>query len=130
LPQLASDFRPSNAALNALFRAAWDHEHAETDFAAILDRSLCHVCAWEGADLIGFVNVAWDGGVHGFLLDTCVLPAFRRRGIARAMVEEARTLAKARGIVWLHVDFQPELEGFYRHCGFRHTQAGLINLLE
>ena len=29
---------------------------------------------------------------------------------------------------WLHVDFEPHLEGFYRACGFRPTAAGLIDL--
>jgi hypothetical protein len=29
---------------------------------------------------------------------------------------------------WLHVDFEPHLEGFYRGCGFTPTPAGLIRL--
>ena len=33
-----------------------------------------------------------------------------------------------RGLDWLHVDYRPELEGFYRDCGFKPTTAGLIRL--
>jgi hypothetical protein len=30
------------------------------------------VCARQGRELVGFVNVAWDGVVHAFVLDTMV----------------------------------------------------------
>ena len=29
---------------------------------------------------------------------------------------------------WLHVDYEPHLDGFYRGCGFRPTAAGLAAL--
>jgi len=41
---------------------------------------------------------------------------------------EAVRVARERGAEWLHVDFEPHLEGFYRACGFRPTEAGLIRL--
>ena len=31
-------------------------------------------------------------------------------------------------VVWLHVDYEPHLLDFYRRCGFRHTEAGLMHL--
>jgi GNAT superfamily N-acetyltransferase len=74
------------------------------------------------------VNVAWDGGVHAFLLDTVVHPDFRHRGIASDLVRRAAEIARDRGAHWLHVDYEPHLEGFYRTCGFRPTHAGLIAL--
>ncbi|MGH3156761.1 MAG: GNAT family N-acetyltransferase [Streptosporangiaceae bacterium] len=39
------------------------------------------VCARESGRLVGFVNVAWDGGEHAFILDTVVSAAARRGGI-------------------------------------------------
>ena len=116
-----------NAAMNALFAASWP-DHREADFAPVLTHSLLYVCAYSGDRLIGFVNVAWDGGIHAFLLDTTVHPDFQRRGIGVRLVQEAAEAARARGIAWLHVDYEPHLEAFYRQCGFRHTEAGLINL--
>lgn len=121
---------PSNQALNVLMAASWEHPHVDCDFQKILQKSLAHVAAFAGNRLVGFVNVAWDGGVHAFILDTCVHPDFRRQGIARHLVGEARTVARSRGAQWLHVDFEPRLEEFYRQCGFRPTKAGLINLGE
>jgi ribosomal protein S18 acetylase RimI-like enzyme len=84
--------------------------------------------AADGA-VVGFVNVAWDGGDHAFLLDTKTHGAFQRRGIGTRLVQIAARHAKAAGCEWLHVDFKPELERFYFDaCGFRPTPAGLIHL--
>lgn len=114
--------------VNGLFAVAWE-EHAWRDFDTILRHSLIYVCAYRGQSLVGFVNVAWDGGVHGFILDTTVHPDLRRRGIGRRLVRKAASAAADRGIEWLHVDFEPQLLGFYEACGFRHTQAGLMRLV-
>ena len=94
----------------------------------MLSRSLAHISAYDGTTLIGFVNVATDGGVHAFLLDTSVHPDFQHRGIGSDLVRRAIEAAKARGAQWLHVDYEPHLDGFYRACGFRPTLAGLIDL--
>ncbi|HQY90072.1 GNAT family N-acetyltransferase [Caldilinea sp.] len=117
-----------NAALNTLFAAAWPG-HTPVDFTAQLTHSLLYVCAYTAqTDLIGFVNVAWDGGIHAFLLDTTVHPAWQRRGVGRELVQRATVAARRRGIDWLHVDYEPGLDAFYRACGFTPTLAGLIRL--
>jgi ribosomal protein S18 acetylase RimI-like enzyme len=116
-----------SAELNALRTAAWEAV-GDQDWEPILRRSLGWVGANDGGRLVGFVNVAWDGGVHAFLLDTTVHPAYQRRGLGRALVREAAAMARERGAEWLHVDYEDELEGFYRGCGFRLTAAGLIDL--
>jgi ribosomal protein S18 acetylase RimI-like enzyme len=124
---LRIDCRPSNEELNALWRQAWGATEPR-DFSGILERSLAHVGAFAEAELIGFVNLAWDGGIHAFILDTCVHPGFRGRGIGTRLVREATRLAAERGVHWLHVDFEPHLAGFYRRCGFCPTEAGLLDL--
>ncbi|WP_064691995.1 GNAT family N-acetyltransferase [Rhizobium aegyptiacum] len=125
--ELRTDPFPAAGELNALFSAAWGSPHSR-DFAAVLSRSLAHIGAYHDDRLVGFVNVAWDGGIHAFLLDTSVHPEMRRQGIATRMVGRATSLARERGAEWLHVDFEPHLADFYRACGFRPTEAGLIKL--
>ncbi|MCT8990239.1 GNAT family N-acetyltransferase [Chelativorans sp. SCAU2101] len=125
--RLLIDPFPSNAALNELWRAAWD-DAEERDFSPVLQRSLAHIGAYCGERIIGFVNIAWDGGRHAFLLDPCVHPDFRRQGIGTVLVREAARCASERGAHWLHVDFEPHLERFYAGCGFLATKAGLIRL--
>jgi GNAT superfamily N-acetyltransferase len=127
MPDIRIDPFPSPEDLAALWAAAWQGARPP-DFARILPRSLAHLGAYDEGRLIGFVNVAWDGGIHAFLLDTCVHPDLRRRGIATALVSEAVRVARARGAEWLHVDFEPHLQGFYAACGFAPTAAGLIRL--
>ena len=118
----------SNDALNELFATAWEG-HTARYFAPVLARSLTYVCAYEGDTLAGFVNVAWDGGLHAFILDPTVRASHQRRGIGTALVAAAANAAKARGCEWLHVDFEAGLLPFYRGCGFVPCEgAALINL--
>ena len=78
--------------------------------------------------LVGFVNVAWDGGAHTFLLDPTVRSDLQRQGIGTELVRRAIDLARSRGAEWLHVDFEPRLAEFYKKCGFSTTKAGLMKL--
>lgn len=119
----------ADAALNALFAASWP-AHAGADFQHLLQASLVYICAYAGERLVGFVKVIGDGGIHGFLLDTTVHPDYRRRGIGVGLVQAAAAASKARGVEWLHVDYEPHLDAFYRECGFTHTMAGLLRLTD
>jgi ribosomal protein S18 acetylase RimI-like enzyme len=118
---------PSDEALRSLWLKAWGNRGAGS-FQSILSRSLAHVGAYDSQTLVGFVNVAWDGGIHAFIVDTCVDPDWRRRGIAMQMLKKAEEAARERGAEWLHVDYEAHLAPLYESCGFRPTAAGLIAL--
>lgn len=98
------------------------------------NRILPHSLGWMTArsvdrSLVGFANVAWDGGDHAFLLDPKVHPDQQHRGIGTELVRRAAEGAADAGCSWLHVDFEPELRPFcFESCGFRPTDAGLIAL--
>jgi GNAT superfamily N-acetyltransferase len=117
----------SDSELNALFAASWPN-HAVTAFQASLKLSMVYVCAYESARLVGFVNAAWDGKSHVFVLDTTVRPSHRHRGIGRHLVRCVIEEARRRGIAWVHVDFEPHLQDFYTQCGFRSSMAGVLHL--
>jgi len=119
-----------NDAVNALHAEAFGHRVLADDWQAQVRRhSLGWVCARDADRLVGFVNVAWDGGVHAFVLDTMVAADARRRGVGRALVAIAVREARAAGCEWLHVDFDPHLRSFYfAACGFTPTDAGVIRL--
>lgn len=112
--------------LNDLFSASWPNHH-EVSFRSVLRTSMAYVCALHGIELVGYVNVAWDGRSHAFLLDPTVHPKCRQ-GIGRELVLRAISEAKKRGVAWVHVDFEPQLRGFYSRCGFRASEAGVINV--
>jgi GNAT superfamily N-acetyltransferase len=119
----------TSADLNQLFADSWI-DHRERDFEPVLARSLTYVCCHRGDELIGFVNVAWDGGVHAFLLDVTVHPAERLRGLGVALVTRAAAACRERGLEWLHVDHEARLAPFDGRCGFAGTAAGVMRLNE
>ena len=125
--ELTIDPYPDDAALQRLWSVAWNSA-GPASFQPLLARSLAHIGAYDGKRLVGFVNVAWDGGIHAFILDTCVDPACRRQGIALRLLKLAAETARERGAAWLHVDFEPQLEPLYRQAGFGATAAGLMRL--
>jgi GNAT superfamily N-acetyltransferase len=121
----------ANEAVNALHAEGFDHPFLEIGWHGQVRRhSLGWVCARAGDELVGFVNVAWDGGVHAFILDTVVAARARHHGIGTGLIGVAVRHARAAGCEWLHVDFEEHLSGFYfEACGFTATKAGLIALV-
>ena len=120
----------TNAEVNALHAEGFGHPMLEDDWKAQVERhSLGWVCARDGDELVGFVNVPWDGGTHAFILDTLVDARAQRQGIGTRMVALAAEGARAAGCEWLHADFGDELAAFYfDSCGFVPTPAGVIAL--
>jgi len=127
-------------------RFAWRGEAADDELVALTeshggrsqagwwDQIRPHSLGWvtardDGGALVGFVNVAWDGCDHAFLLDTKVRPDHQRRGIGTELVRIAACRAKEAGCEWLEVDFDDHLAPFYYDaCGFVPAPAGLIRL--
>ena len=123
----------TSAEVNALHAEAFEtpvFDESEWNWAELVQRhSLGWVVARDGADLVGFVNVLWDGLVHAWLQDVMVATKARGQGIGTALVRQARDGAKAAGCEYLHVDFDDHLSTFYYDaCGFTPAKAGLITL--
>lgn len=126
-----TDFPPDDGALSRLHGLAFGE--TSQNVAPWAERLQRHSVTWAGAfvddQLVAFVHVVWDGGVHGFLLDTVVHPSHQRTGLGQAVVAAAVERARAAGCEWLHVDYEPHLDTFYRGaCGFGATAAGLRRL--
>ncbi len=78
---------------------------------------------------MGFVNVAWDGASHAFILDTMVTSRYQRLGIATQMLSVCATEARNRQCEWLHVDFADDLDSSTSTPqGSRRRTPGLIRL--
>ena len=119
-----------NAEVNALHADGFGHRVLDDDWQAqVRAHSLGWACARDGDGLAGFVNVAWDGGVHAFILDTLVAARAQHQGVATSLVALARDESRRAGCDWLHVDFEDHLRPLYfGSCGFTPTNAGLIAL--
>lgn len=87
-----------NGEVNLLHAECFEHRLFEDDWWTQVNRfSLGWVCLRRSTKLIGFVNVAWDGGVHAFVLDTMITTALRRRGLATDLIREATRRAREAG---------------------------------
>jgi GNAT superfamily N-acetyltransferase len=119
-----------NAEVNALHAEGFGNRVFDDDWVGQVERhSLGWVVARAGDRLVGFANVAWDGGVHAFLLDVVVSGTERRQGIGARLVAIAVERSRAAGCEWIHVDFDEHLRTFYLEaCGFGSTPAGVIRL--
>lgn len=119
--------------VNALHAEAFgtrEFDESEWNWVELVRRhSLGWVVARQDAELVGFVNVLWDGLVHAWLQDTMVAVSARGRGVGTGLVARARDGAKTAGCDYLHVDFDDDLRPFYfGACGFTPTNAGLLSL--
>ena len=91
--------------------------------------SLGWVTARSVGELVGFVNVIWDGLVHAWVQDEMVASSARESGIGRELIRVAADGARDAGCEILHVDFEDHLRSFYyQACGFAPTNAGLLRL--
>lgn len=123
----------TNQEVNALHAEAFNtrvFDDSEWNWVDLVSRhSLGWVAARDDGDLVGFVNVLWDGLVHAWLQDTMVAGRARGKGIGTGLVAHARDGARAAGCEYLHVDFDDRLRPFYYDaCGFAPTNAGLLAL--
>jgi hypothetical protein len=79
-----------NTELNTLHAEAFDtrvFDETEWDWVRLLrEHSLGWVVARDGGELVGFVNVVWDGLVHAWLQDTMVAGGARHHGIGGGVV--------------------------------------------
>jgi hypothetical protein len=119
-----------NAEVDALHAEGFGHAPRGRDWRGQVDRhSLGWVWARAGEALVGFVNVAWDGGGHAVVLDTVVAKRLRRQRAGVGLLAVASQGARSAGCAWLHVDFEAHLGAFYLGaCGFTATGAPLIAL--
>jgi ribosomal protein S18 acetylase RimI-like enzyme len=120
----------TNDELNALHAEGFGHSIRQHDWSGQVQRhSLGWVCVRDGSELVGFVNVPWDGASHAFILDALVSVRARRQGVGTRMIAVAAEKARASGCRWLHADFEQGLSPFYfESCGFVSSSAGLIAL--
>jgi uncharacterized protein len=78
-----------DAARALLVEHGWAHRIGDpASFAALLRASQRSVVAESNGAVIGFARALTDGLANGYLSMVVVAPAFRRRGVGRALVEQ------------------------------------------
>ena len=116
--------------------AAWVATGIDVDFAARRPWLKAHLatmategveiivaCATEGA-VVAFVTI--DRG-SGYLDQLCVAPAAQGRGVARALVNEAKRLAPGRVALSVNADNAPA-RALYESAGFAVVAQGVSSM--
>ena len=123
----------TNEEVNALHAEAFETRIFSEDEWNWIELTARHSLGWvtsrSNGDLVGFVNVIWDGLVHAWIQDVMVAMTARHQGVGVGLVTAARDGARDVGCEWLHVDFDDDLRSFYYDaCGFQQSNAGLMSL--
>jgi ribosomal protein S18 acetylase RimI-like enzyme len=113
------------AALNELWQIiGWDRDSKRTvqRTQAALDRSDFYVSAIASNSLVGFARVCGDPYIAQ-VLDVIVHPAYRRRGIATALMERIVGHLKRSDYISVTLIDGTEMPTFYERFGFRTLEA-------
>ena len=107
------------------FFEGWKRPHTPKSHLTILRNSDHVVLAIdsETSQVVGFVTALTDNVQSAFIPLLEVLPAYRRRGIGRALV--SRMLAKLKGIPAIDLTYDPTLQAFYAKLGMDRS-VGMV----
>ena len=110
------------AALKATLTAdAFDNGRTPEQLRESFENSAVVVLAWAEDQVVGTVRALSDGVCNAYVVDVWTYTPYRRRGVAREMME--RLLARLEGQhVYLFTDDAAE---FYRKVGFREQAIGM-----
>ena len=103
----------------------FDNGRTPEELRESFQNSYLSVVAYDGARIVGTARVLSDGVCNAYVVDVWTLNAYRRRGVARAMmgVLEARLEGQH---VYLFTDDAAE---FYKRLGFREQPTGLSKVV-
>jgi ribosomal protein S18 acetylase RimI-like enzyme len=97
-------------------------------YQTALKRSVFYICAFEGENLIGFLDVVGNGVTDAYIQNLLVAADWQGRGIGKAMMELSVKLLTEMGVRTVWLIFDPELEPFYRQFGFAPLSGGRLRL--
>lgn len=108
-----------------LSRDAFDNGRTPAQLEASFANSFSTCIARDGAHIIGTARVLSDGVCNAYIVDVWTLSAYRRRGIARTMME--LLLSELQGQhVYLFTDHAVD---FYRKLGFAERPFGMEKVI-
>jgi GNAT superfamily N-acetyltransferase len=87
-------------------------------------RSTFKAFAYEGDELIGFGRTVDDGRFYATVADVVVIPAWQRRGVGTAIVQDLQTRLK--GFLMVTLTATPEVQPFYRRLGWRRLVTAML----
>lgn len=118
----------TNDDLNGLFGRV-GNKTMSVDFSRILDQSLTWIAGYDGDVLMAWINVAWDGFVHAFLVDRIAMDdedgAVRSELVRQAIAAIRRDHPT---VFKIHADCRPDEIPWLVELGFQQLPGGIVVL--
>lgn len=110
------------AALKArLAEDCFDNGRSPEQLRASFENSRTVVLAWMGEEVVGTVRALSDGVCNAYVVDVWTDSRYRRRGIARGMMERLLEQLPGQHVYLFTDDAQP----FYEKLGFQPQDTGM-----
>jgi GNAT superfamily N-acetyltransferase len=94
------------------------------DVRVAFSRSTFKAFAYDGEELVGLGRAIDDGKFYATIVDVVVQPAYQRRGVGRAIVEDLQS--RLSGFLLVTLTAAPEVQPFYARLGWRKQTTGMI----
>lgn len=98
----------------------------EDALAAGLRGSFCHIAAYNGQTLVGYIDCVSNGATDAYIQDLTVRPEYQGRGIGTRLMEDLIAHLTGQGIYMISVIFGEGLTAFYQKFGFTTLRAGQL----
>lgn len=97
-------------------------------YQTALKRSIFYICAFEEANLVGFLDVVSNGVTDAYIQNFLVAADWQGHGIGKTMMELALKMLTEMSVRTVWLLFDPELEPYYRQFGFTPLSGGRLRL--
>ena len=104
-----------------LVNQVWPGDYDGAKTQAALEKTI-QVTAYDGPVLVGCLRILTDGCYFGTITELLVLPACRRQGVGRALMD----LARAHAPTPLYFGAKPGAEGFYEKIGCERSLPSFL----
>ena len=105
-----------------LYKAAgwWKDSYEASHLPLLMKGSFIFVLAVDNKTekAVGMGRVISDGISDGYIQDVVVLPAYRKKGIGKAIIKELITFCQSKGVNWVALISEPGQSDFYKPLGF------------
>lgn len=96
----------------------------EDEYKNPLMTSYCHIAAYDGERLVGYIDCVSNGVTDAYIQDLTVSPDCQGRGIGTELMNRMIEYLRSRHIYMISVIYEESLRPFYERFGFRGMFSG------
>ena len=96
----------------------------EDEYKNQLMTSYCHIAAYDGERLVGYIDCVSNGVTDAYIQDLTVSPDCQGRGIGTELMNRMIEYLRSRHIYMISVIYEESLRPFYERFGFRGMFSG------